>query len=119
MRFEVTGLTEDMHSIYLFKLQPDGTQKFVQRPIRKGITVVITEAEKSFHVDRLAAKKIVKIVELPEEIKQPKDILPAIKEDTIVNAEEITDVTSSLEVTKDPVKPRKKRKKKTVLDTFE
>jgi len=72
MRYKIVGLSKDMRSVFIFKKKEDGTKVFTQKPIKKGIEFTIAKDEMSFHVERLAAWKIIKLTPFIEIAPEPE-----------------------------------------------
>ncbi len=77
MKLKITGLRKSMNPLFIYAL---GTKKFIQKSIRKGVSLEIDESQRTFHLDRLEARKIVAvsvIPEAPKPVKAPKAVKKA------------------------------------------
>ena len=124
-KYLLIGKSEQMRSS--FRCDPV-TKKFVQFKIGRGIQREITEDEMTFHIQRQAGFKILKIVEIEEEVVAPSEPEPEPEPRSTITwdkafteavEEEPEAVEEEPEVVEEPTpkhKKRRSRRKKVVED---
>jgi len=72
-KYEIIGKTPQMRTVFI-----KVGDKLVQKPIKRGISFILSEEEMTFHVERQAARKILKIVEIVVEDPPVPQTMPPV-----------------------------------------
>ena len=118
-KYLLIGKSEQMRSS--FRYDPV-TKKFVQFKIGRGVQREITEDEMTFHIRRQAGFKILKIVEIEEEVVAPPAPEPEPEPKSTITWDESFTANAGaeeVETVEEPTpkpKKRRSRRKKVVED---